>query len=122
MVKRLPKKKRALTAIDAVGATEAKDEAEMTLSIDARNERNRANEDFYQRLGYRPGTQISASQRNPLKAIRRFCVWCMGGSANAVEECTTSTCHLFKYRFGINPDRVAAGSAKPPPAKTGDGN
>lgn len=41
--------------------------------------------------------------RNPLTAIRAFCVTCMGGSANLIPSCTVSHCPLFTYRMGRNP-------------------
>ena len=34
------------------------------------------------------------------KAIRKFCLQCMGGSANEVRLCTTPNCPLFRYRLG----------------------
>lgn len=37
-----------------------------------------------------------------VKAIRRNCVDCMGGSSWAVEDCQTITCDLHPYRMGKN--------------------
>ena len=48
------------------------------------------------------------SQRNPLKAIRRHCINCSGGSPRAVEECPCSECALFSFRMGVNPFRKGA--------------
>lgn len=46
----------------------------------------------------------------PLKAIRAFCVECMGGSVYAVKDCpsapgTRYQCPLYPFRQGINPYR-----------------
>lgn len=38
--------------------------------------------------------------KGTLKAIRRHCVDCMGGSFLAVEECTTEDCDLHPFRMG----------------------
>lgn len=34
------------------------------------------------------------------KAIRKFCLECMGGSANEVRLCTAPDCPLHRYRLG----------------------
>jgi len=44
-------------------------------------------------------------QTNPVKAIRRMCLECLGNSSNAVEECTNEPCELFAFRLGSNPYR-----------------
>lgn len=36
----------------------------------------------------------------PLKAIRKKCVECSGGSVKEVRECEHTDCSLFKNRFG----------------------
>lgn len=38
--------------------------------------------------------------RGTVKAIRRNCVDCMGGSFNAVDDCQTKDCDLYPYRMG----------------------
>jgi len=40
---------------------------------------------------------------SPLKAIRKFCVECMGGSAQGVTACTSPKCNLFSFRSGHRP-------------------
>jgi hypothetical protein len=40
---------------------------------------------------------------SPLKAIRRKCVECSGGSAELSARCTCFNCPLWDYRFGTNP-------------------
>jgi len=45
----------------------------------------------------------------PLKAIRQFCVSCVGGKVNGhapkkkIADCKLSDCPLHDYRFGKNP-------------------
>jgi hypothetical protein len=39
-----------------------------------------------------------------LKAIRRKCIDCSGGTDGAVRSCTVSACPLFEFRFGKNPN------------------
>lgn len=50
-----------------------------------------------------------ARVRNPLTAIRAFCVTCMGGYVNLVPNCTAPKCPLFAYRMGRNPNAKARG-------------
>ena len=42
---------------------------------------------------------------NPVKAIRAFCLECVGGSANEVKPCPSMRCPLHPFRFGRNPYR-----------------
>ena len=44
-----------------------------------------------------------------LKAIRKYCLWCMLESSEEVRSCPTKTCVLFHYRFGRNPSRQGIG-------------
>lgn len=48
----------------------------------------------------------------PLKAIRKKCLDCMGGSRKAVRECDISDCTLHKFRFGHNDRRKGIGGQK----------
>lgn len=41
-----------------------------------------------------------------LKAIRRNCVECMGGSFESVSDCQTTDCILHPFRFGKLPSLV----------------
>jgi hypothetical protein len=50
--------------------------------------------------------------RSPLKSIRSFCVWCMGGNALEVKNCTAPACPLYPYRLGRNPYRSPPSEAK----------
>lgn len=45
-------------------------------------------------------------QKNPVKAIRDFCLDCCGGSSSAVKECAGVGCALYPFRLGKNPFRV----------------
>ena len=40
-----------------------------------------------------------------LKAIKRFCLDCSGGSKAEVRDCQYQTCPLHLFRFGKNPHR-----------------
>lgn len=66
---------------------------------------------------------------NRKSAIRAMCVTCMGGAVYEVARCTSSTCPLFPYRMGEDPNdartikakekreaQAAALAAKPKPA------
>ena len=44
-----------------------------------------------------------ANQTSPVKAIREFCLSCVGGSAAEVKKCHTGACPLNPFRFGKNP-------------------
>jgi len=45
-------------------------------------------------------------QKNPVKAIREFCVECCGGSSTEVKSCTSVNCALHPFRLGKNPYRT----------------
>jgi hypothetical protein len=36
----------------------------------------------------------------PLRAIRRYCVWCVSGQMGEVRECPSVKCALHRFRFG----------------------
>ena len=44
--------------------------------------------------------------KNPIRAIRRMCLECMGGSPNEVRDCVSASCPLFPFRLGRNPYRA----------------
>jgi len=56
---------------------------------------------FYE---YRTGLR-----RPPLKALRQFCLECMGGSPSLVRECRSERCPIHPYRLGSNPSRTGIG-------------
>lgn len=41
--------------------------------------------------------------RNPMTAIRAFCIACMGGYMSEVSKCTAPECALYQFRMGSNP-------------------
>jgi hypothetical protein len=41
--------------------------------------------------------------RNPLTAIRAFCVSCMGGYVQEIKGCSAPKCPLYPFRMGKNP-------------------
>lgn len=40
---------------------------------------------------------------SPQKAIREFCLGCVGYSAHEVKMCPSVKCPLYPFRFGKNP-------------------
>ena len=47
-------------------------------------------------------------QKQPVKAIRKFCIECMGGEESEghikrISECGSQDCPLYDFRFGKNP-------------------
>lgn len=43
---------------------------------------------------------------NPVKAIRAYCLSCVGGSSNEVDKCPIPECALYSFRYGRNPFRA----------------
>lgn len=43
--------------------------------------------------------------KNPVKAIRAFCLGCSGDSTAEVKSCPVVECPLFPFRMGKNPYR-----------------
>jgi hypothetical protein len=46
--------------------------------------------------------------KSPVKAIREFCIECMGGRGNEgymkqISDCGSPDCAVFEFRFGKNP-------------------
>lgn len=50
-----------------------------------------------------------AKATTPLKAIRAFCIACMGGQVRMVGRCTATNCVLYGYRMGSKPKKGADG-------------
>jgi hypothetical protein len=44
--------------------------------------------------------------RPSVKLIRKYCLWCTGGSPKLVKECRSLTCPLYDYRMATNPKRA----------------
>jgi len=49
----------------------------------------------------------------PLRAIRKNCIDCSGGSKQEVRGCKITDCPLYLYRFGRNPNRKGIGNSSP---------
>lgn len=43
---------------------------------------------------------------NPVKAIRAYCLSCVGGSPYEVDKCPITDCPLFSFKYGKNPFRT----------------
>jgi len=59
------------------------------------------------RMGHRPTEEEKekfGKYLTPIKSIRKYCLWCCGGSRKLVRECPVKDCPLWKYRFGKNPN------------------
>lgn len=41
----------------------------------------------------------------PLKAMRAFCIQCMGHQPGLVKGCKTESCPLYPYRMGHRPNK-----------------
>ena len=54
------------------------------------------------------GRHKPKKHKSPLKAIREFCIECVGGRENEgclkyIENCGSPECAVFDFRFGKNP-------------------
>ncbi|WP_462324969.1 hypothetical protein [Desulfoplanes sp.] len=49
---------------------------------------------------------------SPIKAIRKTCLLCQGGSRKFVAECPDETCPLYPFRFGTRPQGPRANLLK----------
>ena len=48
----------------------------------------------------------------PIKAIRKNCLECSGGSIKEVRQCAITDCPLFDFRLGKNPRRKGVNQKK----------
>jgi len=71
-------------------------------------------------LHNRPDYSDPSDQLTPLKAIRAFCLKCVGDQREEVLLCTGKTCALYPHRLGKNPKRkgVRNFNAAPPKRKS----
>ena len=44
-------------------------------------------------------------EKNPVKVIRKYCLYCGNGQSNEVRDCEIIKCPLHEWRFGKNPFR-----------------
>lgn len=51
-------------------------------------------------------------KRVPVRILRQFCLDCMGGSKEAVKECSTNDCLIHSFRFGKNPAFAGKGKSR----------
>lgn len=49
--------------------------------------------------------ETRTKQLTPMKAIRKNCLDCSGGSVGEVRECVITDCPLYNFRLGKNPAR-----------------
>lgn len=49
--------------------------------------------------------KLITKKLSPVKAIRKFCLVCLGGSPDEIRRCTDETCPLYPFRFGKDPGR-----------------
>jgi len=49
----------------------------------------------------------------PVKAIKKFCYECTGGSVKGRSSCEITDCPLYPYRLGSNPNRSGMGGRSP---------
>jgi hypothetical protein len=59
--------------------------------------------------------------KNPLTAIRAFCVHCSGGSLKEVTECRLTKCALYQFRHGTNPLHKRSKASKEAGEEGGEG-
>jgi hypothetical protein len=71
---------------------------------------------FEKDLGEGANTEGAVSRStSPLRALRRYCLWCSNGSANEVRFCAAKRCPLWTYRLGHRPtpeDKAAVADVK----------
>ena len=60
--------------------------------------------------------EIKTKSITPLKAIRKHCLECSGGSPSEVKNCVIPECPLYQYRLGKNPRRKGIGNNSPSPS------
>lgn len=56
-----------------------------------------------QQAGDRIEAKYKARATSPLRAIRAFCVICVGCYPREVAKCTATNCALHPFRYGTNP-------------------
>ncbi|MEK6645320.1 MAG: hypothetical protein AABY84_01400 [Candidatus Firestonebacteria bacterium] len=61
-------------------------------------------------LEYKFGKRPFIRKRFQLKAIKEHCLYCMNGSSKEVNLCPSiTTCYLYQFRLGYNPNRKGIG-------------
>jgi hypothetical protein len=55
--------------------------------------------------------KLGHGHRSPTKAMRAFCVDCMGNQFAEIRRCTSIGCALWPYRLGKNPFHGSGGAS-----------
>lgn len=63
----------------------------------------RGDDESAQEAGDRIEAKYKARATSPLRAIRAFCVICVGCYPREVAKCTATECVLHPFRYGTNP-------------------
>lgn len=58
------------------------------------------------RMGHGKDLSRGAVKNSKLKAIRKECLNCMGGSSGFVKDCESFNCALWPFRLGKNPNLI----------------
>ncbi len=53
-----------------------------------------------------------AGNLTPVKAIKKNCLDCSGGSKKEIRVCVITECPLYPFRMGKNPNRKGVGRKK----------
>lgn len=67
-------------------------------------------------------TNKKMNKITPLKAIRKHCLECQGGSCKSVRQCENTECRFWIYRMGHNPARKGIGGCPNMSKKEENGN
>lgn len=67
------------------------------------NPDTRGEDETVQQAGDRIEAKYKARATSPLRAIRAFCVICVGCYPREVAKCTAVNCALHPFRYGTNP-------------------
>ena len=49
---------------------------------------------------------------NPLRAIRKYCLWCCNDISDEVRECPVTDCPLYSFRFNRKPEGKGVSTLK----------
>ncbi len=88
---------------EMVLSLEAEEEPEDVLEEGEEPEYERKDDESCQEAQNRIEEKYRARATSPLRAIRAFCVLCMGAQPKEVAKCTAKRCVLYRFRDGRNP-------------------
>lgn len=92
--------RRTRAVVEEVETTEDEDVGEEDIN---ENPDTRGDDETEQEAGDRIEAKYKARAKSPLKAIRAFCVICVGCYPREVSKCTATDCVLHPFRHGKNP-------------------